>query len=69
MSDTYAWRLKSDKVLEIFISDPETRKVLRTMRLELTKPVTDEWAVRYMEQNYPHERLVDKKGDAEDKNR
>lgn len=72
MSDgrTYAWRLKpGNKKLEIFVSDPASRQIIGTMSLDLTKPVTEEWAVKYMDQHHPHERPVDKKADAEDKDK
>jgi hypothetical protein len=39
------------------------------MVLDLVKPVTEEWAVKYMEQHHPHERSVGKKADAEDKDK
>jgi len=64
----YSWRLaKGKKVLEIFAADPTTREIKKTLTLTLAKQVTEEWAVRYMELNYPHERPVDKKADAEDR--
>jgi hypothetical protein len=72
MSDdrAYAWRLKpGNKKLEIFVSKPASRKIIGTIVLELVKPVTEEWAVKYMEQHHPYERQVDKKADAEDKDK
>lgn len=68
MSETYTWRLRpGNRKLEIFISDSVTRRITGSMVLDLTKPVTEEWAVRYMDQHHPQERPVDKKADAEDR--
>lgn len=60
------WRLKkSGKAMEIFIADPNTRQIVRTMELSFTKSVTEAEAMKYMDLHHPWESPKDKKADKE----